>query len=81
MQVFVEALRKVEKTTKKKIVQLDLATVREELNKAISTGSYITPLGEISLDKEGEINQKTFYVSQIRMEADGKNGKFVIVSK
>jgi branched-chain amino acid transport system substrate-binding protein len=81
VQVFVEALSKVEKTTKKKIVQLDLATVREELNKALRTGSYITPLGEISLDKEGEINQKTFYVSQIKMESDGKNGKFVIVSK
>lgn len=81
VQVFVEALRKVEKNTKKKITQLDLATVREELNKAIRTGSYITPLGEVSLDKEGEINQKTFYVSQIKMEPDGKNGKFVIVSK
>ncbi|MDD2851194.1 MAG: ABC transporter substrate-binding protein [Desulfuromonadaceae bacterium] len=79
VQVFVEGLRKVEAATKKKITQLDLATVRTELNKALRKGSYITPLGEISLDKEGDINQKTFYVSQIKMDSAGKVGKFVIV--
>ena len=77
VQVMIEALRKVEKTTKKKITQLDLPKVRAELNKAIRTGSYITPLGEISLDKEGEINQKTFYVSRIKMDSNGKTGQFV----
>jgi len=77
VQVMIEALRKVEKATKKKITQLDLSKVRAELNKAIRTGSYITPLGEISLDKEGEINQKTFYVSRIKMDANGKTGQFV----
>jgi len=77
VQVMIEALRKVEKTMKKKITQLDLAKVREELNKAIRSGSYMTPLGEISLDKEGEIHQKTFYVSQIKMDASGKTGQFV----
>lgn len=79
VQVFVEALRKVEAQTRKKITQLDLAQVRDRLNKAIRTGSYVTPLGEISLDKEGEINQKTFYVSRIKMAPDGKNGRFEIV--
>jgi len=77
VQVIVEALRKVEKTTGKKIAQMELALVREELNKAIRTGSYMSPLGEISLDKEGEIHQKTFYVSQIKMDASGKTGQFV----
>jgi branched-chain amino acid transport system substrate-binding protein len=79
VQVFVEGLRKVEAAMKKKITQMDLATVRVELNKALRKGSYITPLGEISLDKDGDINQKTFYVSQIKMDASGKVGKFVIV--
>ena len=64
-------------TTKKKITQMELSQVRMELNKAIRTGSYMTPLGEISIDKEGELNQKTFYVSQIKMDANGKNGQFV----
>ncbi len=79
VQVITEALRKVEATTKKKIAQMELSTVREELNKAIRTGTYITPLGEISLDREGEINQRTFYVSQIRMDGAGSVGRFVIV--
>lgn len=76
VQVLVEALRKVEKTSGKKITQLDLATAREQLNAAIRSGSYLTPLGEIGLNAEGEIDQKSFYVSRIRMEADGKNGTF-----
>jgi branched-chain amino acid transport system substrate-binding protein len=79
VQIIAEALRKVENTTKKKITQTELSVVRAELNKAIRTGSYITPLGEISLDQEGEINQRTFYVSQIKMDANGKVGKFAIV--
>lgn len=78
-QVFVEGLQRVEASAKKKITQMDLATVRVELNKALRKGPFITPLGEISLDNEGEINQKTFYVSQIKMDASGKSGKFVIV--
>lgn len=79
VQLFVEGLRKVESAAKKKITKMDLATVRVELNKALRKGSYITPLGVISLDKNGDIIQKTFYVSQIRMDASGKVGKFVIV--
>jgi branched-chain amino acid transport system substrate-binding protein len=77
VQLAIEALRKVEKTTKKKITQMELSQVRMELNKAIRTGSYMTPLGEISIDKEGELHQKTFYVSQIKMDANGKTGQFV----
>lgn len=79
VQVFGEGLRRVEAATKKKITQLELSVVRTELNKALRSGSFVTPLGEISLDNEGEINQKTFYVSQIKMDANGKTGKFVIV--
>lgn len=79
VQVFVEALRKVEKATGKKIVQQDLAKVREELNRQIRIGTYKTPLGVISLDKEGEIHQENFYVARIKMDANGKTGKYVYV--
>lgn len=79
VQVIVESLRKVEATAKRKIAEMDLSEVRIELNRAIRTGSYITPLGEIGLDQEGEIDQRTFYVARITMDADGKAGKFVIV--
>ena len=78
-QVLVEGLLRVEASAKKKITQMDLAVVRIELNKELRKGSFVTPLGEISLDNEGEISQKTFYVSQIKMDASGKSGNFVIV--
>jgi len=77
VQVFVEGLKKVEAATKKKITQLDLAQVRQELNKQIRTGSYMTPLGKISLDKGGELHQENFYVAKIKMDANGKTGKYI----
>lgn len=79
VQLFAEGLRRVEAVTRKKITQMELSIVRTELNKALRSGPFSTPLGEISLDKDGEINQKTFYVSRIKMDATGKNGSFVIV--
>lgn len=79
VQVFVEALRKVEKDSKKKITAMDLAEVRQATNKALLSGmSFHTPLGEISLDCEGEVVQKQFYVSTIKMNPDGKTGAFVL---
>lgn len=79
VQVFVEALKKVEAATKKKITQMELAKVREELNKQIRVGTYITPLGKISLDHEGEIHQENFYVAKIKMNPDNKTGKYIYV--
>ena len=74
VKVIVDALSKVEKATGKKVAEMDLADLRVELNKAIVSSSYDTPLGEIILDADGEISQKTFYVSQIKINDDGKSG-------
>ncbi len=74
VQVIVEALRAVDK--KQKIADMELAELRVKLNAQILIGKYNTPLGEISFDKEGEINQKNFYVAQIKMNPDGKTGSF-----
>ncbi|MBI4806875.1 MAG: ABC transporter substrate-binding protein [Desulfovibrio sp.] len=76
VQILVEALAKVEKESGKKITEMELADVRTALNKALRTGSYMTPLGEVSLDAEGEVHQKQFYVSVIKMSPDGKAGAF-----
>jgi branched-chain amino acid transport system substrate-binding protein len=70
VQVFVEALKKVD--TKKPLNQL-----RVDLNKAVLAGNYSTPIGQISFSPEGEIFQQAFYVAQIKMDATGNNGKFV----
>jgi len=74
VQVFVEALSTLDKTTK--ISTLALPQLRTQLNDTLLTGKYITPLGEISFTPEGEIVQKQFFVAQIKMETDGNSGKF-----
>jgi branched-chain amino acid transport system substrate-binding protein len=77
VQVFVEALRAVDKATP--IAGMDLATLRIDLNRQLMSGTYNTPLGEISFTPSpgGEINQKYSYVAWVKMAADGTNGRFV----
>ncbi len=77
VQVFVEALKEVDK--KSKITGASLPQVRIDLNKQILAGKYFTPLGEIAFDKDGEIVQKDFYVARVTMNADGKNGTFTFL--
>jgi branched-chain amino acid transport system substrate-binding protein len=77
VQVYVEALKALDKKTK--INTLPVDKLRTELNKQILAGKYNTPLGEISFSPEGEIVQKDFYVAQIKMEKDGNNGKFAFL--
>ena len=76
VQVFVDALKVIDR--KKKIGEWNLSDLRIELNKQVLAGKYNTPLGAISFDKEGEVNQKDFYVAQIKMQ-DAKNGSFVFL--
>ncbi|WP_366665091.1 ABC transporter substrate-binding protein [Microcoleus sp. bin48.metabat.b7b8b9.023] len=74
VQVFVESLKAI--NAQSKVSEKPLAELRTKLNERLLTGKYDTPLGEISFTPEGEINQKDFYVAQIKMNADGVNGKF-----
>jgi branched-chain amino acid transport system substrate-binding protein len=77
VQVFVEALKAVDSKTK--LNTLPLAQLRTQLNQQVLAGKYDTPLGAIAFDPEGEIKQGQFYVAQIKMETDGKNGKFAFL--
>lgn len=77
VQVFVEALKTVDQ--KAKVAQKPLGDLRVALNQQVLAGNYNTPLGEISFTPDGEIVQKEFYVAQIKMESDGKNGKFTFL--
>lgn len=77
VQIFVEALKALDSKTK--INTLPLDQLRTQLNRQILAGKYDTPLGEIAFDPEGEVKQSQFYVAQIKMEADGKNGKFTFL--
>lgn len=77
VQVFVEALRTLDKTTK--LSTLALPQLRTQLNDTLLVGKYQTPLGDISFTPEGEIVQAKFFVAQIKMEADGNSGKFTFI--
>jgi len=77
IQVFVEALTKLDQKTK--LNTLSLEELRTKLNQEILIGKYETVLGEISFTPEGEIIQNQFYVAQIKMDPDGKNGKFIFL--
>ncbi len=74
VQVFVEALTALDKQTS--LETLSLKQLRTQLNQQILAEKYNTPLGEIAFDPEGEIKQSQFYVAQIEMDAEGKNGRF-----
>jgi branched-chain amino acid transport system substrate-binding protein len=56
-----------------------LEELRTQLNQQILAGKYNTPLGEISFTPEGEVIQNQFYIAQIKMDAEGKNGKFTFL--
>jgi branched-chain amino acid transport system substrate-binding protein len=77
IQVFVEALKRVD--DKNKLSTLSLEQIRQQLNQEILAGKYLTVLGDIAFTPEGEIIQDKFSVAQIKMDADGKNGKFTFV--
>lgn len=77
VQVFVEALKALDNKTKIKTFPLD--QLRTQLNDQILNGEYETPLGKLAFDPDGEIKQGEFYVAQVKMQEDGKTGKFTFV--
>jgi branched-chain amino acid transport system substrate-binding protein len=79
VQVFVEALRAVD--GQQKIATLPLTELRQKLNTQILKGSYDTPLGKIAFTREGDIIQTNFFVAQIKMDSNGKQGNFVFLEK
>ncbi len=78
VQIAVDALTALDK--KSPIAQMDLGALRTALNQQIQSGTYQTPLGEVGFTKVpnggAEINQKQFYVAQIKMNPDGTTGTF-----
>ncbi|MEH1854774.1 MAG: ABC transporter substrate-binding protein [Nostoc sp.] len=78
LQVYVESLQSLDK--KSNINKLKLPQLRAELNKELLTKSFQTPLGEIAFTPVGDVIQKEFYVAQLKMEANGINGKFSFLS-
>ena len=77
LQVVSEALRRVDR--QRPLATTPLAEARKALNGAILAGTYATPLGEIRFTPEGEVIQKQFHVAQVRMNPDGRSGRFQLL--
>jgi len=77
LQVVAEALQRLDKRTPLK--ELSLAAARKALMDEILGGTYQTPLGEIRFTPEGEVIQKDFFVAQVRMNPDGRSGRFALL--
>ena len=45
----------------------------------ILKGRYQTPLGDIGFTPSGEVVQQNFFVAQVRMNPDGKAGRFALL--
>ena len=79
VQVFVEALKALSSKESTKVTDRPIGELRIALNQQLLIGKYDTPLGAISFTPTGEVVQKDFFVAQIKMEADGNNGKFTFL--
>jgi len=77
LQVVGEALKRLDAKTP--LTTLSLAKARMALMTEILKGRYQTPLGDISFTSEGEVVQQQFFVAQVKMNPDGKSGRFALL--
>jgi len=77
LQVVGEALQRLDK--RQPLRTLTVASARKALMDEILGGTYQTPLGEIRFTPEGEVIQKDFFVAQVRMNPDGRSGRFALL--
>jgi len=80
-QVVVEALGRLQADLPagQSLAALPTKELRQRLNAAILAGSYDTPLGPIRFTPQGEVIQKDFHVAQVRMNPDGRSGRFQLL--
>ena len=80
-QVVHEALARVQASLPagSSLTGLPPEQLRSRLLNTMLAGTYQTPLGEIRFTPEGEVVQKTFSVAQVRMNPDGRSGRFELL--
>jgi branched-chain amino acid transport system substrate-binding protein len=76
-QVIAEAAQRLNK--RQPLEGMSLRQARLLLNKEILSGTYNTPLGNISFSQDGEVKQESFYVAQVKMNPDGQTGRFALL--
>jgi branched-chain amino acid transport system substrate-binding protein len=77
-QVVAEALERLNR--RQPLGGLKLAEARTALMAELLGGRYDTPLGAISFLPDGEVVQKSFFVAQVRMQPDGRSGRFALLN-
>jgi len=56
-----------------------LGQARANLMQGLLKGRYDTPLGPIAFTPDGEVVQDRFYVAEVRMQPNGRDGRFALV--
>ncbi len=77
LQVVGEALQRL--NAQRPLNTLTVAQARRALMDAILAGTYQTPLGDIRFTPDGEVVQNNFFVAQVRMNPDGRSGRFALL--
>jgi branched-chain amino acid transport system substrate-binding protein len=77
LQVVGEALQRL--NAQRPLNTLTVAQARRALMDAILAGTYQTPLGDIHFTPDGEVVQNNFFVAQVRMNPDGRSGRFALL--
>ena len=77
LQVVGEALQRL--NAQRPLNTLTVAEARKALMDAILAGTYQTPLGDIRFTPDGEVVQNNFFVAQVRMNPDGRSGRFALL--
>ena len=77
LQVVGEALQRL--NAERPLNTLTVAQARRALMDAILAGTYQTPLGDIRFTPDGEVVQNNFFVAQVRMNPDGRSGRFALL--
>jgi len=77
-QVLFEAVQRLEQ--RNGFQGRNLGQARDAVLEELLQGSYETPLGLIRFRSDGEVVQEHFYVAEVQMEPDGRNGRFALVS-
>ena len=80
-QVLAETLRSLQASMPKgsSLTALPRPELRRRLNTALLRGRFETPLGQIRFSPEGEVIQNDFHVARVRMNPDGRSGRFQLL--
>jgi branched-chain amino acid transport system substrate-binding protein len=76
-QVLFDAIQRLQ--ARGGLTGVSLGQARANLMQALLHGRYDTPLGPIAFTPDGEVVQERFYVAEVRMQPDGRNGSFALV--